>query len=483
MMKPRQNKIDFNTAHLDLERLPHSADTERTVLGTILYYPDSFNQVYKYLKPKGLFYDEQNAMVWAEMCKMAAAKTVPSHTNVLRAVEAWEGRNMGAYVKDLATASVPPIHLLGNCLKLNEYWIARTIHRMGHYLNQQALKKDGDYLELLGVASDSLAKIYSHIAGMREKTLNESTIELSNEIVSIAQSGGGVVGVRSSLNGLNRVIKGYRNGNLIIIAASTGEGKTTLAVQEILHTAEQGIPVGYISLEMKTSELLLMMACSKTAIPVEAVLDGTMTPDQTQRLSQMLSYLKTLPIHISDTPGLRTGEVKALARMWHKQGIKMLVVDHMHLMRTDVDIPNPEARFTEIANQLKELAKELDIPILDLAQLSRKEDKKDKRVHIITDLKYASGIEQAADVVLLIFRPEVHEIETDANGESTKGFARIIVGKLRLLPKRDVKCHFTGMSFIDLEAYQFAQSRPEKPAAGITNFREKVPEDFWNQPS
>jgi replicative DNA helicase len=346
-----------------------------------------------------------------------------------------------------------------DCLILNEFWIKRTLHRFGHYLNQKSMTADA--LELLGTCSETTDIIYRHIHQMTEITLKDGVQELAKELKDISLSSNGMLGLSSSIRGINEVVKGYRRGNLIILAGSTGEGKTTLECQEIRHLIEQDIPVGCFTLEMKTLEIILMMACDAVGVSSEDILSADI--DAINRVSAYMERVKTMPLMISDKPAIKIGELKSVARMWKKnRDIKIIFIDLIHLMQGDVQYLSAEQKFNDIANELKALAKELDIPIVALAHLHRKQ-KGDKTAHEISDLKYASGIEQAADVVLLIYRPELYDIETDKDGASTKGFAKIIIGKLRLLPKRDVKCHFSGTRFTDLNEYQYKQLEQPKP--------------------
>lgn len=464
-----KTKINFNLGDADYQRLPHSEGVEQEVLGSILIFTANYSRVYKYLKAEGIFYTPECIEIWEEIQKRIKPGVLSLYDMLLQHYTAIGRNELSAYVQVCYMAATSDSRLIEKCLLLNEYWIGRTIHRLGYHLNQYALKREKDKLDLLGEATDGLNAVYSHIAGMKERTIEQEAKELRSEVVATSLDPGKINGVKSSLYDLNDSIKGYRNGNLIIIGASTGEGKTTLAIQEALHFAKQGIPVGYLSLEMKSTELILMMACCELSMDAERVLAGELSADEMQAFGDTVTMIERLPIMMNDQPAMRIGEIKATARLWHKKGLKVLVVDHIHLANTDTPSPTTEQQFTNIANQLKELGKELDIPVIALAQLARKDDK-EKRPHIVTDLKYAGGIEQAADVVLLIFRPEAHGIETSPNGESTKGYARIIVAKVRLIRKRNVTAYFTGQRFADWGEHGFSKAQPVKidnPRAGI----------------
>lgn len=469
-------KVNFYIGENDLQLLPHNYGLEKRVLAFIAK-ADVFPLALKYLDADGMFYHEWHIMIW-ELMKELHNKNVPiTVNNLISPFETKGNRELVTYILTfnildewfVAQQDVKKFFLM-----LNEVWISRTICRLGYHLNVNGYKgnKEYDSLRLLGEASDGLDGIYRHIARMNDVDMDEASSELFKSIV---QASNGLLGQPSTLSDINSIIKGYRKGNLIVLAASTHEGKTTLALQEAYGLVSRGVPVGYISLEMTTSELMLMIACTNLGFDIGDAMEGRMDIHKTTQLSNFIGRLKKMPINFSDKPALKIGELKAIVRTWKKQhDIKMVFVDHMHLAYDDIEHgSNTEQRFTNIANKLKELAKELDIPVMALAQLNRKEKGERTRQHAISDLKYASGIEQAADVIMMIYRPELYGINADANGNDTKGVAFILVPKLRLLRKRDFKCRFTGLKFLDWDMDRFYNE--SNPYAGMPKSNDKTP--------
>lgn len=451
----RKQKINFNLKDQDLQLLPHDEDLEKKVLGFMANVPEAFQVGLRYLNAEGLFYYPLHEDLWVKMRDLSNRGIEINLENLKRGYSVAGKKDEACYVQTLgiyATWWTDANSFHKYCLILNEYWIKRSMCRVGHHVNQEALNASKDALELLGEASEGMDSIYQHIGKMNEVSMDDAATELYKSIV---EASNGLLGQPSTLKELNKIIKGYRRANLIVLAASTHEGKTTLALQDAYNLVAQKIPVGYISLEMQTSELMLMMACTNLGFDIGAAMEGLLNVSDSERLSLFVEALKKMPIKISDKPAIKIGEAKAMARTWKKNNdIKALFVDHMHLMYDDIEHgSNSEQRFTNIANKLKELAKELNIPVIALAQLSRKEKSERTKPHVISDLKYAGGIEQAADVIILLFRPELHGVEKDMHGNSTKGQAIIMVPKLRLLPKRDFKCTFTGLKFQDNEYF------------------------------
>jgi replicative DNA helicase len=441
-------KIDYRLNELDQELLPNNPHLERCVLGILLTVPSLIDQVHKYLDSPGIFYGENEAKVWEKIKSYNAAGYPFDEKKISAAFKAEGNGDLSMLTLTYSMAADIPQSIHKYCLQLNEYHIIRQIIRFSWEMNIAGQTPPVDALQLLGKASEGLDKIYQHIGGFKSKTVTEGVSELADELVAIAKSPDGLLGLKGSIEKLNRIIKGYRRGNLIVISGSTGEGKTTLALQEVLFLLIAGVAVGFISLEMTMAELILKIACAHTGISVDKALDGTLNNDQFQMLTKCMDWIKTLPLYINDTPALKMGQVKATARMWKKKhDIKILFIDHLHLVNGDYHYSSPEQKFTDIANQHKELAKELDIPTVALAQLARKDDDNGKRMHRVTDLKYAGGIEQAADIVIFIWRPAQHGMPKGPNGEDLTNLAHIYTAKLRLLPAGKVSCQFDGLKF------------------------------------
>ncbi len=469
-------KIDFTINAYDAKPLPNSEELERQVLCCIMDNPDECMPIaMKLLNAKGIFYGLFNDEIWQFIKKQnpISISVIKANYDGLRDKE--KSANFLSILKEYP-------HFSGfqdSCLLLNEFWVKRTIHRFGHYLNAHSLGNENDPLELMGLASDSIDKIYQHIARMKEVTLKDSVSMLAKELHAISISVDGMLGKKGSINALNNVIKGYRKGLLISVGGGTHEGKTTFAIQEIRHFIEQGTPLGVFSLEMKTEEYILIMACDACNVPTENMLGGNASSDEINRIGSYMEKVKRMPLFISDTPAQKIGSIISQARLWKKNnGIELLFVDHGHLINGDVQYPNTEQQFTDIANKLKALAKELDIPVITLWQLARK-DKGDKTPHKVTDIKYAGGVEQASDIVILIYRPEMHGIEAKGDGESMKGVAKFIIGKLRLLPRYDIKCHFTGTRFNDWKEFggQTTLAMPVYQQVNVNKFIEPEKEE------
>lgn len=444
-------KFDYKLNTNEISPLPNNTVLEKMVLGLLLDLPVLINQVHKFLVFDGIFYDNLNEMVWVEIDRRFDNNDPISFKDIASYFK--HDKELSTYILSLYIHAGNPSHLLKYCLKLNEYCIQRNIIRITYHLNSEAVHPQADSLEILGQASEGLDAIYRHLATFKTKGNKEGIDDLKIDLQELENNQSGLLGLPSSLADINEIIRGYRKGNVIILGASTGEGKTTFALQECLFLLEQNVCCGYFSLEMTQPELFLKLACARANISVKRVLSGSLSFNEKVEFDIALDWFENSLLKTIDTPAMKIGEVKAMARMWVKNNdCKFLVIDHLHLMNGDVQYSNSEQKFTDLSNQIKELSKELKVPILTLVQLARKE-LNDKRMHQATDLKYAGGIEQAADVVLFIFRPILHGIERSPDGKDLSNVAHIYTGKTRLLPGGKFNCEFDGLRFRPLVEY------------------------------
>lgn len=469
--KRTTGKVDYFLGNRDLDQLPHDISTEQIVLGAMMMSQDIFNECYASVSATGMFYGPLESEVWDLMASLAASNLIADAQAVSAHFNSTGRPQQALQIRFWVSEAVPYVSRLKSlCIRLTEYWVRRSLHRMTHDVNTQSIDMTADPMELLGRMADGNASIFQHITSMKEVKTGDVSVEVLKQIEQMQS--GVRFGLQSSISALDAITRGYQNSELTIIGAGSGEGKSTLAFQEIDYQASQGFPVGAILLEMTKAQMVLLMACARQRISIRDVKTaGGLTKDQFDRLGKSIQDIGRLPIHVVDTPGLKGEEIKATFRRWKKQhGIRSGWLDHLHLAKHNNPLLSPEQAFTSLANDGKELAKELDIPMIYLAQLARRERDQKRRKHEPTDLKYAGGIEQAADCVLLVYRWEKHDVPTDENGNSTKGKALIQVGKLRMMEPQDVPVFFTGQRFVDNESNDAKDPFPfpiDRPSAGI----------------
>jgi replicative DNA helicase len=252
-------------------------------------------------------------------------------------------------------------------------------------------------------------------------------------------------GVPSGFHELDEVTGGWQQSNLIIVAARPGMGKTAFALALARNAAvDYKKPVAVFSLEMEAVELVNRMISMETGLESEKLRKGKLNEDDWQQLHKNISLLSDAPIFINDTPGLSIMEFRSIARRLKQQNdVSMILIDYLQLMRGSGDSKGlREQEISMISRSLKAISKELKIPIIALAQLSRKvEETTDKRP-LLSHLRESGAIEQDADMVCFLYRPEYYKITQDADGNSTAGLAQLIIAKNRHGALRDINLGF-----------------------------------------
>jgi replicative DNA helicase len=238
-----------------------------------------------------------------------------------------------------------------------------------------------------------------------------------------------VTGVPSGYKELDRLTAGFQKSDLIIIAARPSMGKTALGLCVARNAAkDSGVPVAFFSLEMSKEQLAMRLLCSEARVDSHKIRSGFLSRQECGKLLQAAGLFMDVPIYIDDTPGISPLELRAKARrIMADKGLGLVVVDYLQLMRGRDTVERREQEISEISRSLKGLAKELDIPVIAIAQLNRKvEERADKRP-LLSDLRESGAIEQDADVIAFIYRDEVYARQ----GCKEPGVAEIIIGKQR----------------------------------------------------
>jgi replicative DNA helicase len=243
---------------------------------------------------------------------------------------------------------------------------------------------------------------------------------------------------------LDEILGGFQKSDLAIVAARPSMGKTAFALTLARNAAvDHEIPVGIFSLEMSTMQLIIRLLCAEGKLNAHLVRTGKLPHAEGVKLSKNAHKLIEAPIYVDDSPAQTVLEIRAKARRLKvEKNVGMIIIDYLQLMQGHAKAESREREISHISRSLKSLAKELNIPVIALSQLNRAvESRTDKRPQL-SDLRESGSIEQDADVVIFLNRPEYYGIEKDANGESLEGVAEVIVGKQRNGPTGSVKLAF-----------------------------------------
>ena len=273
--------------------------------------------------------------------------------------------------------------------------------------------------------------------------IDKIVLETFGQIEEWAKKKGDLSGVTSGYGVLDEYTAGWQKGNLIVLAARPSMGKTQLALNFAVNAAksEEKTPVAVFSLEMGRKELAMRLLSMVSNVSLRKLRTGNLAENEWTTLGIGMGELAELPIYIDDSSSLNLLELRTKARRLKKdKDIGLIVVDYIGLMDTDSNVERHEG-ISRISRSLKGLSKELDIPIIVLSQLNREVDKRQDKKPILSDLRESGAIEQDADLVLFILRPEFYGIK-DEQGRDQEGLAEIIIGKQRSGPTGSVYLHF-----------------------------------------
>jgi replicative DNA helicase len=431
-MNTRDNRQIISTLP-DFGKVPPQAnDAEVAVLGTILSYPDSINEIVSILKPE-VFYREAHQKIFyscLNVFKKNGRIDLVTVTNDLRDTRELESVGGPIYMVQLCERIGSQEMIEDYALIVKQKYIQREYIRIGNELQTRAFDDTYDVAELSEYAEMELLEISGKLEKKEPKLLAKLIDGVIDIIQKIINHEIKLIGVPSGFTTLDRLTGGFKQKELIIIAGRPGMGKTALALQIAKNTAELNNSVGFVSCEMSDDSLARRYLSNASGRTNVELLTGKCDIDQLLKDSEQL--LK-LGIYIDDTSNISLVELRAKTRkLILRYGIKILIVDYLQLMKGEGQ--SREQEVSHISRGLKSIAKDLDIPVIALSQINREsEARKDKRPQL-SDLRESGAIEQDADMVFLLYRPAYYKIDSiKSNGSdiSTEGLLVIDIAKNR----------------------------------------------------
>ena len=363
------------------------------------------------------------------------------------------------YVSELTTKVNSAANIEYHARIIAEQSIKRQLIHISSEIQNDAYEDTKDVFDLLDKAQQSLFDVSeSHIRKNFDQ-MSSLMHQAIQEIEERKNQSDGLTGIPSGFTALDRNTSGFQRSDLIIIAARPGMGKTAFVVSALRNAAvDFNIPVAIFSLEMSSVQLVHRMVSGEAELESDKLRKGNLEGYEWQQLISKTSKLSQAPIFIDDTPGLSILELRAKARRLVAQhGVSILVIDYLQLMSGDSsgNGGNREQEIAQISRSLKMIAKELNVPVIALSQLSRAVETRggDKRPQL-SDLRESGSIEQDADMVMFLYRPEYYGITQDENGMPLQGQGIVIIAKNRHGKLEDVPLKFIGKytKFEDLDA-------------------------------
>ena len=439
---------------------PQAIELEEAILGALLIDRDALSKVIDILSSESFYVDGHQKIFEAITQLFGDSDPIDILTVSQRLKKEGELNNIGGEAKliGLSTRVSSSAHIEFHSRIVVQKHIQRELIRISHNMIEQAYDETNDVLELLDTAEQSLFNISQGNLKKNYEGSFELVKQALQKIEDISKKEG-LSGVPSGFKGVDRVTAGWQKSDLIIIASRPGMGKTALSLSMARNMAiDHKIPVGVFSLEMSSVQLITRLISSETGIGAEKLRKGNLEPIEWQQLSSKVKKLEDAPIFIDDTPALSIFDLRAKCRRLVAQHkVQIIVIDYLQLMTAGVTKSNGnrEQEISTISRSLKSIAKELEIPVIALSQLSRAvETRGGSKRPLLSDLRESGAIEQDADIVSFIYRPEYYQIhEWDDDGSPCDGQAELIVAKHRNGSLEKVRLRFEGSmaKFSDLE--------------------------------
>ena len=423
---------------------PQAKDLEEAVLGAIMLEKNAFDTVVEILKPE-CFYVEAHQRIYKAIQGLAN-KSQPidilTVTEELRSREELEMVGGPYYVTKLTNAVVSSAHIEAHSRIILQKFIQRELIRISGEIIGDAYEDSTDVFDLLDDAESKLFEITNNHLRKDYNSIDTVLVNTIKRIEDLRQRNEEVTGVPSGFTHLDRVTYGWQNTDLIILAARPAVGKTAFALNLARNAAMHATkptPVALFSLEMSAGQLVQRILSAESEIWLEKIARGKMEEHEMKQLyARGIQRLAQAPLFIDDTPALNIFELRAKCRrLKNKHNIGMIIIDYLQLMSGTGENRNGnrEQEISNISRNLKGLAKELNVPIIALSQLSRAVEqrgaKEGSRVPQLSDLRESGAIEQDADMVMFLYRPEYYDVTTSAEGENIKGLTEVKIAKHR----------------------------------------------------
>ncbi|AZA72773.1 replicative DNA helicase [Chryseobacterium indoltheticum] len=432
---------------------PNAIDFERLVIGTFLIDKKGLDHSIDLLTPE-VFYDPRHQVIFSVILKLYEGNHPVDIMTVIQEMKKTDKLSSAGgdhYIIELTMGVSSSAHIEYHVRVILEKYILRSLINVSANVIDTSYKESTDVFELLDKAEQSFFEITNGTIKKGFDTANTLVKQAIDTIKSLKDKEG-ISGVPSGFRDVDKETGGWQNSDLIIIAARPAMGKTAFILSMARNIAvEYKIPMALFSLEMASVQLITRMIASETKISSEKLRKGTLDDEEWQRLFSNVSELENAPLYIDETPSLSIFDFRAKCRRLVMQhGVRLIMVDYLQLMTAGgggKGSGNREQEISMISRSLKAIAKELNVPVIALSQLSRSVETRPGKRPQLSDLRESGAIEQDADIVSFIFRPEYYKITVWDNDEDgaetpTENQAELIIAKHRNGATADVRLSF-----------------------------------------
>ena len=440
--------VDLSYGHLQ----PQATDVERAVLGALMIDKDAFSVVSETLRPD-TFYEPRNQKIYAAIQTLNMDERPVDIMTVVEELKR-EGtlEEVGgpAYIVELSSHVASSANVEYHARIIAQKYLARQLISLSSVVMSKAFDETQDVDELMQEAEGLLFELSQKNMRQDYTQIDPVLTQAMDILNKAAANSGGLTGIPTGYSDLDDKTSGWQNSDLVIIAGRPAMGKTAFALSLAKNIAvDNRIPVAFFSLEMSNVQLVNRLISNVCEISGKKIMNGQLDDEEWKRLDRNIRKLHGAPVYVDDTPGMSIFEMRTKARrLVREKGVKIIMIDYLQLMNANgARFGSRQEEVSTISRSLKGLAKELDIPVLALSQLNRtvenREGPEGKRPQL-SDLRESGAIEQDADMVLFVHRPEYYHIYQDEKGNDLHGMAQIIIAKHRKGATGDVLLNFRG---------------------------------------
>ena len=462
MTKQTTRKLKSVNRKIDGKLPPQAIELEEAVLGALMLDNEALSDTIDILKPEYFYKMEHQKIFDAIIILFNESKPVDILTIIEQLKKSGELESIGGafYITQLTNNVASSANTEYHARIIVEKFIQRSLIQISSNIIKDSFDETIDVFDLLSNAEQELFSVTEGSLRKSYSKMSELISSAINNIEELKNKEDGLSGVPSGFSRLDRVTSGWQKSDLVIIASRPGMGKTALALTMCRNIAiNHKTPIGIFSLEMSTDQLVNRLISSESEIPSNKLRKGNLEEYEFVQLHEKIKDLAEAPIYIDDTPGLSVFELRAKARRLVKNhGVKIIIVDYLQLMTAGGNkIGNREQEISTISRSLKGIAKELKIPVIALSQVNRGVESRTStsKRPILADLRESGAIEQDADIVTFIYRPEYYKIYEWENSDDSRGQAEIIIAKHRNGSLENIRLKFinTLAKFSDLDYF------------------------------
>lgn len=393
---------------------PQDLDAEKSIIGAILIDRDAITSITQVLKPEH-FYKDAHSDIYSSMFSLFERREpidLVTLTAELKRKGAYDRVGGAAYLAELASAVPTAAHITQYAQIVRDHFIKRSLIATAAKVSAGAFEDTGDIRAILDETEQAVFALSQQQLRQNFMPLKDALAESFDRLDELHRKAGGLRGVSTGYWDLDGKLAGMQDSNLLILASRPGQGKTSLALNIAAHVAvKEGLPVGIFSLEMSKEELVDRLLVSQSEIDAWKLKTGKLDDEDFDRLQEAMGILADAPLFIDDTPASNILEMRTKARRLQvEHGLSFLIVDYLQLV-TSRNLENRVQEVSEISQSLKNLARELKIPVLACSQLSRAVEQRGSRKPQLADLRESGAIEQDADVVMFIWRADADNME------------------------------------------------------------------------